>query len=176
MKNDNFIGEESGILYADSTFFDFFSLRLMDGDERTALVAPKSIILTENLAAKYYGEHWKNNSIVGKLLLINGNTEYKVTGVIEPLPDNSHLQFNALASFSSLPESKGNGSFDNSAYMTYILLEEHANELVIQDKITDYSYTSISYLLKEGSNGIKLKGHILTDSGRIGIVLNRHTG
>lgn len=137
IKNNNFKSEELGVLYADSTFFDFFSLRLIEGNEKTALVKPKSIILTEGLAAKYYGEHWKDNSIVGKLLLVNGDTEYKVTGVIELLPHNSHLQFNALASFSSLPESKGNGDYSHAGYMTYTLLEENTNVLALEQKIGD---------------------------------------
>jgi len=137
IKNDNFIGEEIGVLSADSTFFDFFSLRLMEGDKKTALVEPKSIILTEKLAEKYYGEHWRNNSLLGKILLINGSSEYKITGVIEPLPDNSHLQFNALTSFSSLSESNGNGSYDNSAYMTYILLEDHTSGAELQVKMSE---------------------------------------
>jgi putative ABC transport system permease protein len=135
IKNDNFIGEESGVLYADSTFFDFFSLRLMEGDEKTALVEPNSIILTEKLAEKYFGENWKNNSLLDSILLVNGSSAYKITGVIQPLPDNSHLQFNALTSFSSLSESNGAGSYDNSAYMTYILLEEHVNALELESKM-----------------------------------------
>jgi putative ABC transport system permease protein len=92
---------ESKILYADSNFFQFFSFALTQGDPSTVLVEPNSVVLTEALAKKYFG----NENAVGKLMTIgNGNKTYKVTGIAEAPPGNSHITFQALLSTSSEKE------------------------------------------------------------------------
>jgi putative ABC transport system permease protein len=96
-KNEALAFTEDKILYADSNFFQFFSFKLIEGDLATALKEPNSVVLTPDLAAKYF-----KGSALGKLLTIgNDNKSFKVTGIVEVPPHNSHFTFNALLSTSS---------------------------------------------------------------------------
>ncbi|MFQ5652418.1 MAG: ABC transporter permease [bacterium] len=83
---------EDGIIYADSVFFDFFSFPLKHGNPQTALSDPNSIVLTSDMAEKYFGQE----NPVGRSLQFNNETQLRVTGVLAPLPGNTHLRFDFL--------------------------------------------------------------------------------
>jgi len=86
-KQDDKSFTENRVLFVDSNFFDFFSFHLIEGDPKTALIEPNSVVLTEALAKKYFTE-----PALGKLITIgNQNTTYKVTGIAEQAPSNSHF-------------------------------------------------------------------------------------
>ena len=105
--------QEYGFLYADSTFFDVFSFEVVKGNKKTALVEPKSIMLTESMVKKYFG----NEEALGEIIKV-GSDEFKVTAILADIPRNSHLQFDFVASFSSL--SVANRLMWGSAnYMTF---------------------------------------------------------
>jgi len=80
--------------YADSSVFEMFDFELMAGDPATALDEPNSIVLTEEAARRFFEEEIP----VGFVLQAN-DTEYRVTGVLRDVPENSHLQFKALYLF-----------------------------------------------------------------------------
>lgn len=86
--------DEIGV-YVDPSFFDIFSFLFIKGDAKTALSSPNSIILTQELAEKYFG----NNDPLGQLLNMNQELDLTVTGVIRNIPRNSHLQFKLLVPF-----------------------------------------------------------------------------
>jgi len=81
---------------ADSTVFDVFSFPLIRGNSKTALTNPYSVVLTESMAKKYFGD----TDPIGQLLKMDDD-QFKVTGVAKDVPDNSHFQFNFLISFST---------------------------------------------------------------------------
>ena len=86
---------EQKAFYADSNFFEFFSYKLLAGDSKTALKDPNSVVLTSALSKKYFG----NESALGKIITIgNDKKAFKVTGVAEEAPANSHIQFEMLLS------------------------------------------------------------------------------
>jgi putative ABC transport system permease protein len=89
---------EDRITYADSAFFEIFSYQAVAGDIAQFLKKPNSIIITESTANKYFG---KENSM-GKLIEINNQYSYEVTGVIKDVPINSHFKFDFIAPYSSL--------------------------------------------------------------------------
>lgn len=91
---------ESRIFCTDSTFFDVFDFHLIEGDPKTALNTPQTIVLTESMAKKYF----EGENAVGKYLKFQDNTNLLVTAVIEDVPFNTHFQFDALISFSSLDQ------------------------------------------------------------------------
>lgn len=91
---------ESRIFCTDSTFFDVFDFHLIEGDPKTALNTPQTIVLTESMAKKYF----EGENAVGKYLKFQGNTNLLVTAVMEDVPSNTHFQFDALISFSSLDQ------------------------------------------------------------------------
>ena len=120
---------ESGIMMVDTSFFDMFSFRLLSGDPGTALNEPYSIILSQSMALKYFGaENPLGKSIKVYLLDPDGNgMEYKITGIIEDCPANSHFQYNFLTSFATYEavEAKSIGTWQQwywNGYYTYLML------------------------------------------------------
>ncbi len=114
---------EKKIFFADSTFFKVFDFPLSQGDKNTALANPNSIILTKNLAHKYFG----NQNPMGKTLLYDGRTNLLVTGVFGDLPTQSHLDFDCLISFSTVNQLVGPGLLQNWVWnpnWTYFLLRK----------------------------------------------------
>jgi putative ABC transport system permease protein len=89
---------EDRISYADSTFFEIFSYQAVAGDIAQFLKKPNSIIITESTANKYFG---KENPL-GKIIEIDNQYSFEVTGVIKDVPVNSHFRFDFIAPYSSL--------------------------------------------------------------------------
>jgi putative ABC transport system permease protein len=106
------------LAFADSNFLDIFTLPLLKGDQKTALLQPHNIVITEKLAAKYFG----SSDPIGKTLFFKGENEpYKVTGVIEKVPENSHFHFDIFATMSGWADSRS-PSWMTSEYFTYLQL------------------------------------------------------
>ncbi len=105
---------EENFFYVDSTLFDIFSYKVLKGEVKSALLAPKKIILTEKIANKYFGK----TDPIGKTLT-TGTDTYEVTGVIQDVPANSHFRFDAVAARNNLP--KNLGSWGNFGVFTYLL-------------------------------------------------------
>ncbi len=108
---------EENFFYADSTLFDIFTYKVLKGEVKTAILQPKKIILTEKIAAKYFGD----SDPIGKTLT-SGTNVYEVTGVIENVPTNSHFRFDAIASRNNLPKQLGN--WGNFGIFTYLLFPD----------------------------------------------------
>ena len=90
---------EDYLAYADSSFFDIFSFPLLKGDPKTALAKPKSIVLTQSAAKRWFG----SEDPMGKVLIENEMHHYTVTGIMADLPSNSHIRLNMVVSFVSIP-------------------------------------------------------------------------
>ncbi|OJJ21425.1 hypothetical protein BKI52_12810 [marine bacterium AO1-C] len=86
--------KDKDLYFVADNFFDFFSFNLLQGNPKKVLKAPKSVVLTEKMAEKYFG----NENPIGKTLELNGKESFTVTGVVQNPPVNSHLQFNFLLS------------------------------------------------------------------------------
>jgi len=121
---------EPRFFFADSTLFDVFDFELLIGDEKTALARPNSILVTESIAIKYFGDE----DPIGKSLRLEGqgNLDFEVVGVMADTPKNSHFEFDFLASMVTLDAFSRNGSFQNTNWYwnpcwTYILLAEGAD-------------------------------------------------
>lgn len=101
-ENSDFeVFKESGIFFADSNFFQFFSFKLLSGNASTVLKNPNSIVLSETMAKKYFGSA-DYGSLMGKILLEGRDrNQYVVTGIFKDIPRNSHFHFDALLSMSS---------------------------------------------------------------------------
>jgi predicted permease len=105
---------------ADNAFFHMFSFPFVAGDPKTALIDPFSVVLSEEMSRKYFGDY----NPLGKLMNID-RRDFAVTGVMENIPDNSHLQFDCLVPFESRTESfkKAADKWYVSAYVTYVLVD-----------------------------------------------------
>jgi len=139
-QNWNLLGQRNGNSYyepdsyiADSTVFEVFSWKLLSGDKKTALREPFSIVLTESMAKKYFG----NEDPLGQTLKMDYDN-YKVTGVMEDVPENSHFRFSNLISFSTWSRNnkrgEDNGWFWNG-FHTYLLLRDAKAADAIHDKM-----------------------------------------
>lgn len=121
---------EERVIFVDSNFFQFFTYKLLEGDPQTALLEPNTIVFSESLAKKYFG----NESALGKIVTVgNDNTSYKVTGVAEDSPSNSHFQFNVLLSSASSEQMKRTVWLNNNLF-TYFLLRENASVQSVNQK------------------------------------------
>ena len=146
------IFSESMVHYADSNFFQFFSFELLEGDVKTALNEPSSIVITKALADKYF-----NGDALGKTLIIGSDQNaYKVTGVAKEAPQQSHIKYNALLSFTTLtrnPDQFYNGWTGNSMY-TYVKKDERTTVESVNAKLEDLVAKYVGAELEQGL-GIK---------------------
>ena len=122
---------EDALVYADSNMFEVFTLPLINGNPKTALQAPYSIVISRRIAVKYFGDE---DPINKTLFFKDSNTGYKVTGVIENVPELSHFHFDLFASMSSLPEARED-SWMTSEFFTYLVLPEGYNYKTLEDKL-----------------------------------------
>jgi putative ABC transport system permease protein len=131
--NNNQFFVDDKIIEADSTFFDFFSLRILKGDQRNLLNAPHKVVLTESTAKKIFG----NENPIDKPLLIGADTvSYIVSGVICDIPENSHFEANMITSLMTNPGSESPIWLDLN-FSTYILLKPNAKFITVDKKISE---------------------------------------
>ncbi|MES2107400.1 MAG: ABC transporter permease [Bacteroidota bacterium] len=109
---------ENGFAFADPSLFDVFTLPMINGNPKTALAEPNSVVITESTAIKYF----KNTAVLGKFIPVDGNTLLKVTGVIKDIPKQSHFKFDFFISMSSFKDSESN-EWLRSDYNTYVLFK-----------------------------------------------------
>lgn len=110
---------ETGILFADSCFFEIFNFEFLKGNPATALDKSNSVILSEQTAKRYFG---RENPLGKSLRIESDSTYYVVTGVVK-VPSNSHFHFELLASLSSIKWAN-NDVWTSHMFYTYVLLEK----------------------------------------------------
>lgn len=123
--------QEPEFFFVDSAFFDVFSFKLLAGNPSKCLTEPRSVVLTEYSAKKYFGDTDPMNQVIK----VDGN-DYTVTGVVENAPDNSHFQLAFLASFSSLRAAKQE-IWGSANYATYIRLSSNKNVNSIKQTLNE---------------------------------------
>ncbi|MBX2943065.1 MAG: ABC transporter permease [Cyclobacteriaceae bacterium] len=119
--------QEERIFFASGDFFKLFSFSFLEGDPTTALTQPYSIVITETLEKKYF----KDQSALGKTMVLADTLSFLVTGVLKDLPSQSHMQFGALLSFDTFALLDKDFSFEdgwgNLNVRNYVLLKEDVN-------------------------------------------------
>ncbi len=129
--------------YVDSSLFSMFSFELLQGNPKTALSEPFSIVLTTSGVRQLFGDA----DPMGKVIRMNGEHDFVVTGIMNDPPANSHLRFNALGSFSTLYQLDGyymhwDGGW---GYYTYIKTSQSANLDNLLSKMPDFLEKHINY-------------------------------
>jgi len=119
---------EENVYAADSSFFQIFTYKILEGDAEGALRNPNSLVLTRTMARRYFG----NEPAVGKTLK-SGEQLYTITGVMQDVPKNSHVTFDALISQSSVNQNPG--TWGNFGVFTYLLLREGTDIPALQEKL-----------------------------------------
>ena len=144
---DNQLFTEKKFMFADPSFFDLFSFKLLQGDQKTVLSAPHQVVLTMSAVKKYFGNDPVGyNNAIGKALRVgNDSIPYKITGIIQDCPSNSQIKFDLLASFSSMGlTSNYEKTYWDANYTTYLLLRSPATIAGLQVKIPAFMKKEMS--------------------------------
>jgi putative ABC transport system permease protein len=142
--------------HADPSLFDIFSFPLVQGDAKTALSQPYTIVLTEQIVKKLFG----NDPAVGKTIRIDNKQDYMVTGVAKDPPPNSTIHFNALISFASLYKDP-NLFLDwdgGNQYITFVLMNKNAEAKAVDAKLPALLWTPVNE--KYAKAGAKLEAYL----------------
>jgi putative ABC transport system permease protein len=123
---------EDGVVAVDSSFFNMFTLPLLEGDVNLVLRNPQSIVLSERMAAKYFG----GEDPVGKTIEINNNEVFQVDGVMKNIPQNSSIEADFLIPFSYMKKSSWySESWNTNSIATYFQTGKGTDVNQINDKI-----------------------------------------
>ena len=138
----NFFPEDK-FFYADPEFLELFTFPLLSGNPKTALKEPFSLVISQDMAEKYFG----GENPVGKTIkylyeFMGSNKEYNltVTGVLKNVPKNSHFTFDFLASNETLfaiHDERMFGWGDGISFKTYVLLNSHSDSNDLEGKFTE---------------------------------------
>ncbi|MEJ2614565.1 MAG: ABC transporter permease [Ignavibacteriaceae bacterium] len=156
---------EGNIYAVDSSFFNVFTLSFIEGDPKTALVRPNTMVITETAAKKYFG----NENPVGKTLsversfkadylnqekeYVDRNENFLITGLIKDFPRNSSFRCNLLSSISTYDINK---YWLDLWYSTYIVLKKGTDPAVYEKKLQKIVYDKVGPLAK-GILGVSLE-------------------
>lgn len=124
--------QEDLVGFADHSLFEIFTFPFISGDPASALKTAYSVVITEEMAQKYFGDE----DPIGKILTIGGETEYTVTGVVKNVPRNSHLRFNMLRSFETLyaQNRQAMEAWMSIEFRTYLSLAENSDYKELEKK------------------------------------------
>ncbi len=122
--------KQDDICFADNSLFNLFDYRFLFGNATTALTQPQSIVITQSLANKIFGNAAK--AINQTILFGSDNYPNKITGVIADMPGNSHLRFSGIRSFGN---ALNNDGWNNSYLYTYLLLKKGTDIKALEKKL-----------------------------------------
>jgi putative ABC transport system permease protein len=145
--------KEESLLFADEYFFSIFSHQWLVGDPASALLTPYSLVLTESVAAKYFGSENSPEEIIGQSLQVsffNHNIDFSIKGIIEDVPANTHLPFEILLSASTFEDLYPEDDFANNWewYDTYVYVR--SQEHIAAEQL----YANIQALLEQNSEAM----------------------
>ena len=127
MRYEDKIFNEQNLFFADTNFVDIFDVTFLKGNPKTAFTFPNSIVLTPEVARKYFGD----TDPMNKVIRMDNQMNFKVTGVFQPLPSAAHFHPTLLLSFATLNDTTVYGekrlmtNWGNNSFFTYILLPDH---------------------------------------------------
>ena len=149
--------EEKAVFYADSTLLQVFSFPLINGNAQTAMIRPDAVLITEDMAKKYFG----NEDPLGKILRRDNKDNVVVTGVLKNIPANSHLQFDFIMPMSAIAHSDWrlrDNIWDSYDFYDYIQLDENFKATpVALAAFSRQANEIVAEHIKENSPTIKLQ-------------------
>lgn len=124
------------LAFVDSTFLDIFDFKVIQGDKSTALDEPYSMMVTESMALRFF----KTTDEAMGSTLNHRDKEYKITGILADVPEQSHLRFDALASLTTITtENKDfNDRWGGNSLNTYLLLQPNSDIASMEARFPDY--------------------------------------
>ena len=169
------IFNEKNIFIADENLFDVFTVKVLKGNPKNALYNPFSVMLTEEMAKKYFGEE----DPMDKTIRFNNQYDAKVTGIYKAFPTNAHMHPQMLVSFNTLKDSAVYGAenlrtnWGNNSFFTYLLMPDNFSPESMEARFPaflDKRMAGEEYIGQQASKFTKLELQKLTD-----IHLHSHT-
>jgi len=138
--------EESGIIYADSGIFNIFSIDVVQGNPATFLEVPYNLVITEEMAEKYFG----SEDPINKALKFDNEDIYTVSGVVKKMPENSHFKFNMLLSLPTLNRTgEPLDSWMGFNFTTYFELQKGASTEGLSEKFYAFLMDNMPEQIKQ---------------------------
>ncbi len=126
---------ENGFAMADPSLLDMFTFPLAKGDVKNALKDPQSVLISEEMAKKYFGE----NDPIGERLTVFNSFDYTVTGILKNIPHNSHIEFDFLFQIEAIVKKIGlDQGWGSNDYYTYIQMQGEIPYEKTSAKIHEY--------------------------------------
>jgi putative ABC transport system permease protein len=125
---------EERLFFADASIFEVFTFPLLQGNPETALKEPNTVVITNEMARKYFG----NENPLGKALTIDDTVEAIITGVAETVPENTHFRFDFLVSFESMPYKWAMNTWRTQQFYTYVLLDRAIQQNELDEKLSAF--------------------------------------
>jgi putative ABC transport system permease protein len=142
---DKKIGKQY-VIAVDNSFLTMFSCSFVAGDEKTALKDPFTVVLTQTAARNYFGVRDNNfEQLIGKSILMStDSTPYKITGICKDVPENSHLPFDLLVSYTTMlsgknPYTVADYNFKESSFWHYVQLRPGTDYKALEKKFGAFS-------------------------------------
>ena len=162
---DNAYTEDKFYL-VDSNFFEIFTFELVKGDRKTVFQDNESIVLTETLAKKYFGE----DDPIGKILVVaNHKQAFKVTGVAKDPPFNTNIRFNFLLPINSMEFFRTNTRWVNNFLRTYFKVYPGSDMNNVEKKLQDIVIANVGPELQQ-TMGISMEQFAEQKEGEYGFV------
>ena len=125
--------KQDKILWADQSFFEIFQFTVLEGDPRHFLDEPNTVVIDQSTKEKFFG----TGKALGKVIKLGGQTDLKITGVVEDLPDNIHFQSKVFITLLNKRDSKSKFWLGNN-YTTYVKLNNPHAAKALNSKIASY--------------------------------------
>ncbi len=134
--------QEDSVWFADSTLLPMMSVKMISGDQASALAEPYTMVISASVAMKYFGR----TDVIGESLKTNNNEIFRITGVFPDLPWNTHLRYNTLLSSATIAKRIGDaafndrssGSFWNINVMTFVRLKPNTSMESVFEKFPGF--------------------------------------
>ena len=139
---------EDDLVFADETFFKVFSVNLIQGNAEEALSRPRHLAINQTQAKKYFGDE----DPMGKVLKLDNDEDWIVSGVFEDIPDNSHFHFDFILSFITREGDYNNQEWLSQNYDTYLVINENADIAQVQQKINEIAIQKMGVELQQYLN------------------------
>lgn len=159
--NNNYFKPEYAY-YAGATFFEIFSIPLIEGDRETALMEPYTVALSETMAKTLFGDE----DPMGKNLKLNDGDNFIVTAIYQDFPTKSHMKFDLLYSFDTYAiyagqESRTEWQWDG--FLNYVVLKDGTNHKALESKFPDWIIQREGEELEQYNEGMEFILQPLTD-------------
>jgi putative ABC transport system permease protein len=127
------------LIAADNSFFEIFDFEMIYGNPKTALSDMNSVVLSESMAKKYFGNESAHSKIISIVDKNGEKVDVQVAGIMKDIPPNSHLIIDAVFSYPTIRNLKEPAEFDNDWALchTYLLLDENANRAQVEKSVSE---------------------------------------